>query len=586
MNPLDYLNALHNHIDITEVPFSDRGSRLLLFRYAEQPALYIKLAERLTRLDPGTESYFKRLPFITGLMLIDAHRATLDFETITDPYQLTLKTRLGDFQIVFQNLQTLAFGFPQGVACGLRFHVDPLYLHTFDDGGKIMSLRDLTYRTNGVFVVNSITPEADGFSVELILEAGSSNTLTLAIPPDVDNFSLVRPFSALREEAIQRWLDWFAAEPEVHPRYFETYAYAWWVMGNNLISPKGYIRYETMTPSKIGYVGLWLWDSALHALAFRHVDAVLARNQLLAMVAHQLPNGMLPDAVYDEGIVTRIDHPFQGIVTKPPIFAWAALKLHQTAPDLDFLAELYPHLILENEWWLTYNDDDHDGLAQYNHPYSSGLDDSPLWDQGMPVESPELNTYLVLQMQSLAEIAQALNRVEEAGKWRSRASRLVALMMDHFWDEKAGLFWVLKDHQPVKVVTPFNLYPLWTAQLPAKIQQKLMRHLQDPRQFWGKFMLPTVARNDASFDPQTMWRGPVWANVNYFFIEALQKIGRKDLADILCNRTLEMIMAQKGMFEFYDPETGIPPASAVRTFGWTAAVFIDLAIQRSREVQS
>ena len=43
-------------------------------------------------------------------------------------------------------------------------------------------------------------------------------------------------------------------------------------------------------------------------------------------------------------------------------------------------------------------------------------------------------------------------------------------------------------------------------------------------------MLPTVARNDPAYNHEAMWRGPVWANINYFFIEALQKNGESDLA--------------------------------------------------------
>jgi len=36
------------------------------------------------------------------------------------------------------------------------------------------------------------------------------------------------------------------------------------------------------------------------------------------------------------------------------------------------------------------------------------------------------------------------------------------------------------------------------------------------------------------------------------------------------------------MYEFYDPETGEPGATAAPAFGWSAALFIDLAIQASQ----
>ncbi|HSO28140.1 MAG TPA: trehalase family glycosidase, partial [Anaerolineales bacterium] len=337
-----------------------------------------------------------------------------------------------------------------------------------------------------------------------------------------------------------------------------------------------------MTPSKIHYVGLWLWDSAMHALAYRHVDPDLARNQIRAMLAHQFPNGMIPDAIYDEGVVSTIDHPIVGEVTKPPILTWAALKLHETDPNLAFLEEIYVPLVRLNAWWFTMNDDDGDGLVQYNHPYSSGLDDSPLWDYGMPVESPDLNTYLCVQMGSLAVIAEILGLEAEGKMWRRRAASIVTRMIHDFWDPESGYFWAQHNHERIPVVTPFNLYPLWTGQLPHEIRKRVLDHLRNPQEFWGEYALPTVSRSDPHYDPEVMWRGPVWANINYFFVEALEQIGEFDLADELREKTLALIDGQMDIYEYYNAENGEPPPRAANIFGWTAAVFIDLAIAANR----
>ena len=80
-----------------------------------------------------------------------------------------------------------------------------------------------------------------------------------------------------------------------------------------------------------------------------------------------------------------------------------------------------------------------------------------------------------------------------------------------------------------------------------------------------------------------MWRGPVWANINYFFIEALLQLGEKDLANDLREKTLKIIISQPTMVEYYNADTGKPGTKAADAFGWTAAVFIDLAIAASRE---
>ncbi len=54
-----------------------------------------------------------------------------------------------------------------------------------------------------------------------------------------------------------------------------------------------------------------------------------------------------------------------------------------------------------------------------------------------------------------------------------------------------------------------------------------------------------------------------------------------DLADSLLEKTLALVMNHKSIYEYYSANTGKPPAKAADIFGWTAAVFIDLAIQAS-----
>jgi putative isomerase len=579
-----YMSLLRNSIDITRVPFSDRGSRLMVFQVPQRSHLFIKLAERLTELQPDIEAYLRRPPIISDLCLVDESGDEIEFEVETSCHTLYLRTRLGEFGLAFHDRRTIALGLPPGVVAGVRFRVAPQHWEQSDQGGAFRAVRNVAYASNGLTVRNEITPEAGSYKVDLVVQAAHNNTVLLAVgaATELPHKFEVLPFSEISATSESRWREWFSCVPPVTDIYQRTYAYAWWVMANNLISAGGKVAYEAMTPSKTSYVGLWLWDNAMHSLAFRYVNPDLARNQIRAMLACQLPDGMLPDAVYDEGVISEIGHPFTSEVTKPPILAWAALKLHETAPDLGFLQEIYVPLVRWNAWWFSMNDDDVDGLAQYNHPFSSGLDDSPLWDYGMPVESPDLNTYLCVQMRSLALMAEALGMPSAAAMWSRRSAAIVRRMLEDMWDDEAGLFWVLREEQPVRVVTPFNLYPLWTGHLSDHVRDRLIGHLTDPAKFWGEFVIPTVARDDAHYDPERMWRGPVWANINYFFIEALDRAGRHDLAIDLRDRTLALVMSQPGMYEYYNAETGVPPEAAAGTFGWTASVFIDLAIQASQ----
>lgn len=165
--------------------------------------------------------------------------------------------------------------------------------------------------------------------------------------------------------------------------------------------------------------------------------------------------------------------------------------------------------------------------------------------------------------------------------WRRRAAAIVQRMIQDFWDEQSGVFRAMRGDESIPVITPFNLYPIWTGQLPDDIRARLIAHLTNPDEFWGENMLPTVARNDPHYDPSTMWRGPIWVNINYFLIEALRLVGEDQLADELTHKTLDLIMRYQGIYEYYHSESGEPPAKAAEAFGWTAAVFIDLAISTS-----
>jgi len=341
-----------------------------------------------------------------------------------------------------------------------------------------------------------------------------------------------------------------------------------------------------MTPSKFHYVGVWQWDAFFHALAYRHVDRRLAQDQLRILFDHQREDGMLPDAVHDEGVVTHLTFPVDADVTKPPLAAWAAWKLYEQDGDREFLDEIYEPLARWNNWWFEKNDPEGNGLSEYAHPFSSGLDDSPLWDEGMPVASPDLNTYLCLQQDALARIASVLGAPKDASMWSERAAAISRRMLEKMWDEKAGLFWATHAGRPIQVRTPFSLFPLITGRMPPEVAARLVAHLTDETQFWPRFPVPSVALDDPKYDPNQMWRGPTWVNINYLLIEGLEKAGYGSIGRELRRRTLDLIGGQEDIYEYYHPETGHNPPKAAAIFGWSSAVFIDLAISASRDEES
>lgn len=574
---------LANRIDLTHVPFTERGSRLLLFRRDHE--LYIRLAERWVRQESIYGNYRQRAPILNHLMLLDANGKPLEFTTESTAYSVDTLTALGAFTWIYLDAETLLIRLPPGTF-GFSFDCMSEQERTDRRGGMLHGVRNIAYTTDARILENTITSIGyTEFQVRLMLEADADCVLLLNVTPRLGyNRSLPQPDQAL-DGAQRRWKDWADAAPPVLDRYREQYRYAWWVMRAGLMSPRFFVTREALAPSKTDYVGIWHWDQFFHALAFRHVDLKLAEDQIRILLDHQCGNGMIPDVIHDEGLVTHLEKPVEADVTKPPLIAWAVLKLYEKSGHIDFLQEVYEPLKRWNQWWFEENVDAH-GLCVYRHPFSSGLDDNPMWDYGMPVTAPDLNTYLCIQMECLAQIARLIGEEAEAAQLEARSAAHAQRMIDVLWDEDKGVFNALHGEDVVPVMTPFHLLPLWIKDLPQKIADRLVANLTDPALFWTTYPLATVAVTDPQFDPMQMWRGPTWININYLFIEALMRVGRLDLAAELRRKSLDLVMLHADIYEYYNPITGQPPPTAAPTFGWSSALFIELALQETRAEES
>lgn len=574
---------LHNRIDLVNLPFTDRGSRLLMFR--KQHQLSIRLAERWTKWEKEYGHYRQRPPVIERLSFLDAEGQPLEFTSDTYPHLVQISTTAGTFSWTFLDPETMLLGLPSG-CFGLRFDVQAEDGQVDRRGGVFHGRRNIAYSTNARLLRNTIAPgDNHYFHVDIQLEAEDGDGLVLNITPRLAFSRSIPAADAALNASRSRWQAWFDAAPPVLDEYQAQYDYAWWVMGGGLLNTRYFFTREAMAPSKIHYVGVWHWDQFFHAIAYRHVNTQLAEDQIRIVLDHQRADGMLPDAIHDEGLVTHLNYPVDADVTKPPLVAWTALKLYEKSGHRDFLEEIYEPLCRWHNWWMTASVNEN-GLSEYRHPFSSGLDDSPLWDDGMPVVSPDLNTYLCIQQESLARIADLIGLPDDAVRYREGADRMAQQMLDLLWSEERGIFWATHLGQPVSVLTPFNLLPLWTTRLPDSIVKRLVSNLTDPSTFWTEWPLPTVAVSDPKFDPMQMWRGPTWPNINYLFIEALYRNNLPDLAHQLRRKTLAMLMRHSDIYEYYNPLTGERPPKSAPIYGWSAAVFIDLAIQETAALAS
>lgn len=574
------MENLRNRIDLINIPFTERGSRLLLFRQAHQ--FSIRLAERWAKWESQVGHYRKRPPIITSFTFLNHEDQPLtDIRQETYPHVVHLENSIGNFDWIFLDVETLLMRLPAGTF-GLEFKVFADRAHADSRGGTLHGKRNIAYTTDAEVLKNTIEPLSnEEFRVRIQLKANAGDVMLLNVTPRMAFNRSIPDAAAALEQARQVWQAWFDAIPPVADEYRVQYEYAWWIMRAGLVNTRYYFTREALLPSKIHYVGVWHWDQVFHAMAYRHVDPHLAEDQIRIILDHQREDGMLPDAIHDEGLVDHLSLPVDADVTKPPIMAWGVLKLYEASHRLDFLKEVYEPLSRWNHWWMSKNRNNN-GLCEYHHPFSSGLDDNPMWDHGVPVAAPDLNTYLVVQCDSLAEIATLIGKDEDAVRYRAMSADLMTRMLDHMWDDEAGVFRAYHRTHMIPTMTPFNLLPLLTPRVPPEIAACLVENLVDPSLFWSPYPLATVAVTDPAFDAVQMWRGPVWININYLFVEALERNGFPEQAAELRRKTLALVMKHNDIYEYYNPLDGTRPPKAAAMFGWSAALFIELALEETR----
>lgn len=368
-------------------------------------------------------------------------------------------------------------------------------------------------------------------------------------------------------------------------------------MLGNWRAPRGSLHHAGVIPSYSNpdFNGFWAWDSWKHAAALALFAPRLAREQMLTMFDYQNAQGMIPDCVFlDKSNDNWRD-------TKPPLATWAAMRIYRATGDKDFLSDLYPKLIRYHDWWFSYRDHAHDGLAEYGSTdgttqaakWESGMDDAARFDDvkmlkngkdawSMDQESVDLNAYLYRDAKELAEAAAVLGKKKARREWLQRAATLRAKVQSRFFDKSLGYFFdvSIPDNHFVTTYGPEGWIPLWAGAATSQQADAIARVVSDPRKFATFMPFPTLAADDPRFAPvKGYWRGPVWLDQAYFGVRGLQRYGHLREADRMA---LQLVVRAQGLTgqapirENYDPLNGHGLNS--RNFSWSAASYILLLL--------
>ena len=331
-----------------------------------------------------------------------------------------------------------------------------------------------------------------------------------------------------------------------------------------------------------GYV-LFDWDTYFAAYMASLDNRNLAYANAVEITRQKTERGFIPNFGTVRGVKSR-DR------SQPPVGSLVFRELYRRWGDRWLLEEVFDDLLAWNRWWqasrnlgglLAWGSDPYEPVVgaglerggvnqRLGAALESGLDNSPMYDD-MPFDSGThlmqladvgLNSLYILDCEALADIASVLDRPAEANALRKRAQEFRQALAG-LWDESKGIFlnrrWDTDQASPR--LSPTNFYPLLgRAASQEQAECMIKDHFYNPDEFWGKWVLPSIARDDPAFPDQNYWRGRIWAPMNFLVYLGLRHYNlpeaRRDLAERSKALLLKEWLAHGWVCENYCPDTG------------------------------
>lgn len=415
-------------------------------------------------------------------------------------------------------------------------------------------------------------------------------------------------------------------------------------------------RGTSTIPSQILYPHQWSWDSAFISIGLSHIHQDRAQTELRTLFDSQWEDGRVPQITFNPEIPSEAYFPSSDFwqsrdfggpdridtsgLVQPPVHARACLEIYRNAEDrdraLEFLRDIYPRLVAWHRYLFTHRTDDESGLVFVIHPWETGLDNSPLWDEPLGeirVESdiwsrftrrdlshidhrdrpsndvyerfiqlaleyrsvhyndaeyadmrqfavidPLFNGILAWSEEALEEIATILG--VESSAHRANSDRVRDAMITQLFDEELSVFVSLDIVRGVRArkCTVSGLIPLTLASLPADITEHLLQKTTSVHFHIGDgdvIGVPSYDLDASDFNPRLYWRGPAWVNTSWMVWRGLRQHGRMDQAARLANGLIEHV-SRVGFYEYFNPDGSGQHGSS--DFSWTAALILDMCV--------
>lgn len=291
-----------------------------------------------------------------------------------------------------------------------------------------------------------------------------------------------------------------------------------------------------------GYV-IFDWDTFFAATMASVGDKDLSYADAIETLREETAEGFVPNYAR-AGNWKSFDR------SEPPVGAITVLGLYRKFGERWFLNQTFPALLSWNKWWSEHRDvdgylswgsdgqnppgdlDDSSRGTREGAILESGLDNSPMYDDAaynskshvLQFADVGLMSMYIADCDALAQMADALGRSGDARALRERREKY-SNKLQTLWSADLGVF-LNKDLRTghfSRRLSPTNFYPMLAhVATPEQAQVMVKRHLLNPEEFWGQWVIPSIARNDPAFKDQNYWRGRIWGPMNYLVYVGLR----------------------------------------------------------------
>jgi len=202
-----------------------------------------------------------------------------------------------------------------------------------------------------------------------------------------------------------------------------------------------------------------------------------------------------------------------------------------------------------------------------------------------PPKSVMTSVYTYLDLHALARMADVLKNPKEARDWMQRAERTRQAIRSQMWDVKDHFFYdiaVPNDPKPARTKRATGFTP-FLGNIAGHEHLAAFEYLLDPEKFYLPFPIPTISKNETSFDPTSNWNGAAQPAITCQVLDAFANAAkqhapnlRKKAADLITVCVNNLFAPHLDFFEYYNPLTGQPLSKSRDYLG---ASWIDLIVR-------